>query len=262
MWSGKPQVYEAFYNWMCPLGAGLLNQHAFIQTADRHVILNHPFLDLMGARYVVFDPANPGAPDPQSILNDLGQNYRVVSTNADFLVFANGTAHPYVTAYGSACEFVGDFRDSAPLALELSARGWPLVNADTELPGPFEKVYHDDSDTLPPLAGPSPVALNGLTVTRERDELVRIQATAPTNCLAVIAESYYPFWHATVDGQPAEVLRVDCGLMGLKLNTGPHEIVLQYAPPRSYAVTGAVSVAAFLACLGVIVVGGARSRRG
>ncbi len=259
MWSGKPQVYEAFYNWMSPLGDGLLNQHAFIQTADRHITLSRPFLDLMGARYVVFDLGSPGAPDPQSILNDLGQNYRVVQTNADFLVFANDTAHPYVTAYGGACLFVGDFRNSAQLALELSARGWPLVNADTELPGPFEKVYHDSSDTLPPLSSPSPVSLAGLKVTRESDERVRLQATAPVNCLAVIAESYYPFWHATIDGQPAEILRVDCGLMGLELKAGPHEIVLQYEPPRSYAVTGAVSLAAFLACLGVIVVCAVRS---
>ena len=258
MWSGKPQVYEAFYNWMCPLGDGLLNQHAFAQTPDRHVILDRAFLDLMDARYIVFDLGEPGAPDPQSILNDLGQNYRTVLTNADFLVFANETAHPYVTAYADSCLFVGDFRDSAALTLQLTVRGWPLVNSETELPGVFARVYHADSDTMPPLARPAPLTLSGLTVTRDSDERVIIGATAPTNCLAVIAESWYPYWHATIDGQPAEILRVDCGLMGLQLPAGPHEIVLQYNPPRSYAAAGAISVVAFLACVGVIVFGAVR----
>ncbi len=90
-------------------------------------------------------------------------------------------------------------------------------------------------------------------MTRESDELVRIKATAPTNCLAVIAESYYPFWHAEVDGQPTEVLRVSCGLMGLDLKSGAHEIVLHYEPPRSYAASGAVSIVALLAGIGVVI---------
>ncbi len=96
-------------------------------------------------------------------------------------------------------------------------------------------------------------------MTRERDELVRIKTTAPTNCLAVIAESYYPFWHAEVDGQQAEVLRVSCGLMGLELKGGVHEIVLHYEPPRSYAASGLVSVVAFLAGIGTLILSRVRS---
>ncbi len=65
--------------------------------------------------------------------------------------------------------------------------------------------------------------------------MVRIQLTAPSACLAVIAESYYPFWHAEIDGQPAEVLRVSCGLMGVEVPAGSHTILLRYQPPRVYA---------------------------
>ncbi len=135
MYGGKPQVYEAFYNWMCPLGTGLLNGQAFVQLPDRHVIMSRPFLNLLGARYIVFDLGSPAVPDPQSVVNDLSQNYRMVLTNADFIVFRNDTAHPYVTAYAKACLFVGDFRDSAQLAVALSANGWPLVNSETERSG-------------------------------------------------------------------------------------------------------------------------------
>jgi hypothetical protein len=253
MWSGKPQVYEAFYNWMSPIGTGLLNQQAFLQLPDRHVIISRPFLNLMGARYIVFDLGSPAIPDPQSVLNDLSQNYRVVLTNADFAVFRNDTAHPYVTAYARACLFVGDFRESAQLAMALSANGWPLVNSETERTGTYAQVYRDAGGGLPPFGSLVPVTLGDLNVTRERDELVRIKAATPTNCLAVIAESFYPFWHAEVDGQPAEVLRVSCGLMGVELKAGSHEIVLRYEPPRSYAASGLISVIALLAGIGVSV---------
>ena len=62
----------------------------------------------------------------------------------------------------------------------------------------------------------------------------------------MISESYYPFWHAEVDGKPTDVLRVSCALMGLNLPAGPHQIVLRYEPPRAYAVAGVVSLLALL----------------
>ena len=82
---------------------------------------------------------------------------------------------------------------------------------------------------------------------------VRIHLKAPRKCLAVISESYYPFWHAEVDKQPAEVLRVSCGLIGVALPVGEHEIILRYQPPRTYAVATGISVLALLAALGVVV---------
>ncbi len=83
--------------------------------------------------------------------------------------------------------------------------------------------------------------------------MVRIQLTAPSACLAVIAESYYPFWRAEIDGQPAKVVRVSCGLMGVPVPAGTHTILLRYQPPRAYAVAAVVSIVAFLVGLGLAV---------
>ncbi len=269
MWGGKPQVYEAFYNWMCPIGTGLLNQQAIVQSADRRVTMNRAFLNLMGARYVVFDLENPGAPQPQSILDDLGRNYTAVLTNADFLVFRNDTARPYVTAYARACLYAGDVHKSAPLALALSTRNWPLVqakepsvNAVTDATAQkYEKTYGEDSTPFPPLHEGVPVSLSDVQLTRENSQLVRIQLTTPSNCLAVVAESYYPFWRAEVDGQPAEVLQVSCGLMGVELPAGSHTITLRYQPPRVYAMAGVISVATLLLGIGFTVFSVRRSVR-
>jgi hypothetical protein len=261
MWGGKPQVYEAFYNWMCPLGTGMLNQHAIVHFHDHHIAINHPFLYLRGARYVVFDLTSPGVPEPQAILDDLGRNYRIVLTNEDFAVFRNDTARPYITAYARACLYAGDVRKSAPLALALSARNWPLVQARGTSVGEapldkqqkFERVYGENGPPYLPVNAGVPVVLENVRLTRENSQFVRIQLSAPSACLAVIAESYYPFWRAEIDGQPTEVLQVSCGLMGVELPTGSHTIVLWYQPPRVYAVAGIISVATLLVGFGYAI---------
>lgn len=270
MWGGKPQVYEAFYNWMSPLGTGLLNQEAIVRLADRRVVMNRAFLDLMGARYVVFDLASPGAPEPQSILDDLTRNYALVSTSADFVVFRNNMARPYITAYPRACLYVGDVRKSAALAVALSAKNWPLVQAKErtmeEVPADeqrkFERVYIQDSLAFPQVGMGTPVTLANVQLTRENSQLVRIQLSAPSACLAVIAESYYPFWRAEVDGQPTKVLQVSCGLMGVELPAGSHTIVLRYQTPRVYAIAGIISAATLLAGLGIMIWGRCRTVNG
>ena len=58
---------------------------------------------------------------------------------------------------------------------------------------------------------------------------------------------------AEIDGQPAEVLRVSCGLMGVRLPAGSHTVILRYQPPRVYALAAVVSIAAFLVGLGLVV---------
>ena len=92
------------------------------------------------------------------------------------------------------------------------------------------------------------VPLADVQLVRQDAQRVRIRLNAPRDCLAVIAESYYPYWHAEIDNQPAEVLRVSCGLMGLNLPAGAHEIVLRYEPPRAYALAGVVSLLALIGC--------------
>lgn len=48
--------------------------------------------------------------------------------------------------------------------------------------------------------------------------------------LMVFSEIYYPGWTATVDGQPAELGRVNYVLRAMKVPAGSHEVVLEYQP--------------------------------
>ena len=248
MWGGKPQVYEAFYNWMAPLGTGLLNREAFSSWENHRA-----FLNLLSARYVVFDKTDPGNQEkgPQQILAAYRQSFPVFVENEDFVAFRNDTARPYITAFGKACLYVGDVRKSAALALALSAKNWPLVQAGDASGDQqkYEKVYGEDSSPFPPVTESVSVPLGDVQLTRDNSELVHIKLTASSPCIAVIAESYYPYWHAQVDGQPNKVLQISCGMMGLELPAGAHTIVMRYQPPKVYEVAGLISLVTLVAGL-------------
>jgi len=50
--------------------------------------------------------------------------------------------------------------------------------------------------------------------------------------LLVQTDCWYPGWIAAVDGQPAELLRVDHALRGVVVPAGDHEVLLRYVPRR------------------------------
>lgn len=251
MYSGKPQAYEAFYNWQAPLGLGLLQGAG---SGSREL------LNLLGVRYVVFDKSDPDmqAPQLQQVLAAYRQAFPVAHEDDDFAVFRNDTAHAYVTAYARACVFDGDVRNSPQLALALAARHWPLVHG-ANIHGKYEQVYRDGQVVTLPVHEGEVVPLADVRLIRDNAQRVRIHLSAPRDCLAVIAESYYPYWCAEVDGQPAEVLHISCGLMGLELPAGSHTVVLRYQPPRTYAIAGALSLATLIIGAGVVI---GVSRRG
>jgi hypothetical protein len=55
-----------------------------------------------------------------------------------------------------------------------------------------------------------------------------VEAKRPA--LLVVAESYYPGWKATIDGEPAEVLRANFLSQGLVVTEGKHAVVFRYDP--------------------------------
>lgn len=67
--------------------------------------------------------------------------------------------------------------------------------------------------------------------------------------LVVFSEVYYPGWTATIDGQPAELGRVNYILRALKVPAGSHKVVMTFKPTS----VKATNTIAFVA-LGLIVV--------
>ncbi len=65
-----------------------------------------------------------------------------------------------------------------------------------------------------------------------REEFNRrtIQVTTTRPAYLVLAYTYYPGWHAMVDGQAVKVVRANYAFMALPLSEGSHEVVLEYRP--------------------------------
>ncbi|HEY2747771.1 MAG TPA: hypothetical protein VGL86_24280 [Polyangia bacterium] len=76
----------------------------------------------------------------------------------------------------------------------------------------------------------------------------------------VMAEPWYPGWRVTVDGAPAESLRVDYALRGVRLPAGRHAVAWELSCPPLQA-GAAVSLLALLAAAVITGVDARRRRR-
>lgn len=225
MYSGKPQVYEAFYNWQATTGLGLLHNAG----AGSHELLN-----LIGARYIVLDKTDPGMQQQKQVFEAYRRTFPVETENDDFVVLRNSDAHGFVRATTRVCVT----RDDPQAILALVNRNFTAV--PEPVPG---------ADQFPPVGSGAALPLSDVQLTRDNHQTIRIKLTAPQPCVAVINECYYPYWRATLNGQAAPVLRANGALMGIAVSAGPHEIVLQYRPPATYGICALISVAGLLACV-------------
>jgi len=76
--------------------------------------------------------------------------------------------------------------------------------------------------------------------------------------MLVLSDTWYPGWHATVDGRDAKIERIDQMLRGVRLGPGAHTVEMSYRP-TSFRIGWIVSLVTALALVAAIVV--ARRRR-
>jgi Bacterial membrane protein YfhO len=81
-----------------------------------------------------------------------------------------------------------------------------------------------------------------------RDKTVDIEVKAQEPSLVVVAQTYYHNWHATVDGQPTELLRANVAFQAIQISAGRHKIHLAYVD-RAFQIGAAISIAAWFGCL-------------
>jgi membrane protein YfhO len=78
---------------------------------------------------------------------------------------------------------------------------------------------------------------------------------------ALVAENWYPDWHATVDGAPAPVLRGDWTLITVPVPAGAKRVELTFSS-RAYGRGKAITWVSLLLVLGAVVLPVVRRRRG
>lgn len=90
-------------------------------------------------------------------------------------------------------------------------------------------------------------------------ERVVVETTARRRSLLVLTDNWYPGWNATVDGEPAEVHRVNYLTRGVTVPAGAHRVELSFEP-ASWRVGWMVSSLALLVIVGVAALGWRRRR--
>ncbi|MHC4591339.1 MAG: YfhO family protein [Planctomycetota bacterium] len=184
-----------------------------------------PILNLLGARYIL---------TPR---DELPGDYVHLRKVGDIHIFESLDALPRTFIVHSAQAALSDEAAAAALMAEdFDYRGRLLV--------------HDSSAPLVDLQ-PGRADIGELAwVLADVHDAVAVQANLTRPGYLVLADQHYPGWRVTVDGQEAELLRVDYLYKGVRLDEGLHRVVFAFCP-RSVLIGIAISVAS----LGILAIG-------
>jgi hypothetical protein len=107
----------------------------------------------------------------------------------------------------------------------------------------FEK---EDLGTQAPLFSRDPLPASGpVEITHYRPDRIALTADSPDAAYLFLSEIFYPGWEASIDGQPARILRGNYLFRVLELPKGRHSIVLEFAPWTIRLGTGVTIVVIF-----------------
>ena len=110
-----------------------------------------------------------------------------------------------------------------------------------------------------PKLSPCSNAKDVAVVTRYAPERVTISADMSCDGTAVLSDTYYPGWYASVDGRPVPIYEVDLALRGVAVPKGSHTIVFRYRP-RSVFLGAGLTLAGLLGAAALTFGSGKKAR--
>ena len=126
---------------------------------------------------------------------------------------------------------------------------------------------HCDGDDVVLLEGVESVSIPNaekaaggtVEITQYEPERVRLKVIAPTDGFVLLRDTYYPGWHAYVDGKRAPLYRANFLFRCVPVPAGEHDVLFRYRP-RSFTIGAVISVST-LAVLAVVGLAVARKDR-
>ena len=94
-------------------------------------------------------------------------------------------------------------------------------------------------DGVPRLPSPVVAADGEVAIVEDQPEKIGLWVRAGTAGWVVLADAHAPGWSATVDGEPAPVLKADGLFRAVPVTAGDHEVVMTYRAPAAGAGLGA-----------------------
>ncbi len=195
----------------------------FVNTTytDYNMILSHVRLQIasaFGMRYYIF-PTNTNPNTPAEDSPDKPDFTRLAFKDGLGLWEAEGV--PGFAYLSDSVTALPSEKEAHAWMGRLTWTQMRSYSAMVEAPAAaVSSIVHD------PL-GTSPGSVN---VTEYTPGHIVLSVDASRAGLAVVAESYYPGWHASVDGQPAQILRTNYISQGVVVPEGKHTIEMKYEP--------------------------------
>lgn len=210
--------------------------------------LSENLLRITNTRYVLWPTAQYGPPDASAFGPVPALSSATVETASQLQ-----DGRTYETLYRI---------DDVPRArLVAEARVAPdevVVEALANPEFPIDRMVIVPNEPMMPLGGGIPDG--NVEWLERRVDAKRLSVATDRAALLVIAENWYEGWQATVDGEEAEVLRVNLTQQAVAIPAGTHEVALVHSDPkvRSGAM---ISLLSTLILLGVAGSGVASGRR-
>jgi len=197
--------------------------------------LNSPaLLDLLSVRFVTVEQEQR-VPGFHKVLGPINSTFGVPA-----VLYERDTIPPYARVVASAAK--------------VPEAQVPPTVVDPRFPADQVVLYPDTSTLTPaPLSRPLPASTVKASVVEWRPGSMRIalDGSNPSPSYLLIAENWYPDWHATVDGVAAPVRRADHSLLSVVVPSGAREVVLRFHSDM-YERGKLVSLVAFLLALGLL----------
>ncbi len=210
-------------------------------TWDRYNMSLHdirlPVAPMFGIRYFVFptdiDPNHPGPADP-----DRPTFKRLAFTEGLGLWEADG-----VPGFAYLSDDVTAVPDEAAAREWMDKITWEQVRLYAAMvEAPVERL----AGVQPAADGSSPGSASVVEYTPGH---IRVEVDAARASVLVVSESYYPGWHAVIDGQDVEILRANYLSQGVVVPAGKHTVEMKYEPDS-------FRNGALLSLLGLVGLGG------
>jgi hypothetical protein len=112
-------------------------------------------------------------------------------------------------------------------------------------------IETDDKESLKGLLSRAPVGPSeSVRVVEYQTQRVALQAALDRPGLVILADTYYPGWHLTIDGQRAPIFRANRVMRAAAVPAGDHRLLYTYEP-FSFRAGAMISLTALIATLGM-----------
>ena len=216
-----------------------------------------PLLDDRYKRLLEIGQYNPAA----QIARLLGVRYAIGDKPFENAHLA-GAEHLQLLKQDGA-RFIYEVRDALPRAFVT-----PRVEVDGNDDFVRLRLATGDDQTLQTAFVAQPVpcaasradnAISPAQIVRYDPDVVELRTDGAGAGVLVLSDAYDPNWTVSVDGAPAELLRVDTALRGVCVGAGAHQVTFTYRPWLFFA--GVVISMAGVLVLGVLLLVERRSAR-